>query len=109
METLLRKWFEGLGGSLSVRELEERPTILRPEEAGEVGRGAGDGGGGLAGGGDGGDGPFRPVAGQVLQGIRHGAGSPCERSPEIDVNAFHFYLNLPASTCIYLYILAAVS
>jgi len=48
-------------------------------------------------------------SGQVLQGIRHGAGSPCERSPEIDVNAFHFYLNLPASTCIYLYILAAVS
>jgi hypothetical protein len=70
METLLRKWFEGLGGSLSVRELEERPAILRPEEAGEVGRGAGDGGGGLAGGSGGGDGPFRPIAGQVSQGIR---------------------------------------
>jgi hypothetical protein len=69
METLLRKWFEGLGGSLSMRDLEERPAILRTEEANEVGRGAGDGGGGLAGGSGGDDGPFRPIAGQVSQGI----------------------------------------
>jgi hypothetical protein len=66
METLLREWFEGLGGSLSVRQLEERPAILRPEEAGEVGRGAGDGGGGLASGSGGDDGPFRPIAGQGI-------------------------------------------
>jgi hypothetical protein len=67
METLLREWFEGLGGSLSVRELEERPAILRPEEASKEGRDAG--GGGLAGGSDGGDGPFKPITGRVSQGI----------------------------------------
>jgi hypothetical protein len=71
METFLREWLEGLGGSLSVRELEERPAILRPEEASKEGRdaGGGGGGGGLAGGSGGGDGPCKPIAGQVSQGI----------------------------------------
>jgi hypothetical protein len=59
METLLREWFEGLGGSPSVRELEERfyvrRKLMRWVEAG-------GGGGGLAGGGGGSAGPFGPVA-----------------------------------------------
>jgi hypothetical protein len=101
MEALLREWFEGLGGSPSVRELEKRfgsrwryvsffsPAVLRPEEAGEMGGGAA-----------GGDGPFGPVAGQVSQGLGQGAGSSSERSAEIGckhVQFYHFYLNLPVS------------
>jgi hypothetical protein len=46
------------------------PAVLRPEEAGEIGRGVGGGRGNPTGGRDGGDGPFRPVAGQISQGIR---------------------------------------
>jgi hypothetical protein len=92
-----------------VRELEERfrrplavhlrpsPVVLRPEEAGEVGRGAGGSGAGLAGGGGGGDGPLGPVAGQVLQEIGQGRGSPCERSTRIDLSCIPF---LPKSTSI---------
>jgi hypothetical protein len=80
-----------------VQELEERfgsrwrytsalcQRVLRPEEAGEMGGGAGGGRGGLTSGRGGGDGPFRPVARQISQGIRQRTGSLGEYSARIDV------------------------
>jgi hypothetical protein len=61
------------------------PAVLRPEEAGEMGGGAGGGRGGLTSGRGGGDGPFRPVARQISQGIRQRTGSLGEYSARIDV------------------------
>jgi hypothetical protein len=90
----------GVGGTVRrplAVYLRPSPAVLRPEEAGEVGRGAGGRGAGVAGGGGRGDGPLGPVAGQVLQGIGQGAGSPCERSTRIDLNCIPF---LPKSTSI---------
>jgi hypothetical protein len=74
----------GVGGTVRrplTVHLRPSPAVLRPEEADEVGRDAGGRGAGFAGGGDG---SLRPVAEQVLQGIEQGAGSPCERSTEMD-------------------------
>jgi hypothetical protein len=58
----------GVGGT--VRQLltlyfRLSPAVLRPEEASEMSRGAGGGRGGLTSGCGGGDGPFRPIAGQI--------------------------------------------
>jgi hypothetical protein len=75
--------------------LRPSPAVLRPEEAGKVDGGAGGRCAGRAGGNGAGDGPLGPVAGQVLQGIGSGAGSPCERSAGIDPNGIPF---LPKST-----------
>ena len=81
-----------VGGPLAVH-LRPPAAVLRPEKAGEVDGSASGGGGGLAGSSGGGNGPFGPVAGQVLPGIGQGAGSPCERSAEIDINIFiHSFL-----------------
>src|SRR5438876_243686 len=60
------------------------PAVLRPEEAGEMGRGAGGSRGSLPGGRGGGDGPFRPVARQISQGIGQRAGFLGEYSARIN-------------------------
>src|SRR5438876_10440626 len=61
------------------------PAVLRPEEAGEMGGGAGRGRGGPPGGRGSGNRPFRPVAGQISQGIGQRAGSLGEYSARVDV------------------------